>query len=281
MLRLLYKRRAVVVWVEDGLTKEYLSALWNDQRIGFAVAAGREGVSALTTDARSGPDQRTNVFGIRDRDFGETNFQHWKDPNTCLFTLSRFEIENYLLDWDALKDCAEAGLRRNSAGIARRVKRRAETLAWWAACKRSLSDVHIELTGSFPDDPTQDEITDHTSALDYILETDGWHKQVCGLPKTDLSKNSIAQRLTDYHNEMTQDVKSGDWVKTFPGKPLLREARSYIRSSKRTGSAAEADVDLARDIAKWQFPKPPRNEDRRPADLVLLHDVLLQRAGLK
>ncbi len=276
MLRSLYKRRAVVVWVEDELTKEYLRALWQkDPRIGFAVAGGRESVSALTTGARSGPDQRTNVFGVRDKDFGETNFPDWTNPHAYVFTIPRYEVENYLLDWDALANCAAEGLTRRASEIERRVKKRATALTWWVVCKRSLSDLRIELTRSFPPDPTQDEITDHTSALDYILETKDWHRHVCGLPRANLAENSIASNLSKYHNEIKQTINAGDWPQTFPGKPLFREARSYIRGSKGSLAPGEADIDLAEAVAEWQV-----SNDRRPSDLVALRECLLKRTGL-
>jgi len=275
MLRSLYKRRAVIVWVEDELTKEYIRALWRDNRIGFAVAAGREGVSALTTDARSGPDRQTNVFGVRDRDFGETNFPDWANPDTSVFRLPAYEIEDYLLDWDALAGCAAKRLRRNAAQIERRVKKRAEALTWWAACKRSLSDLHVELTGSFPPDPAQDEIPDRTSALDYILKTKDWHSHVCGLPRTDLAKNSIANNLSKYHKEIKQAIDAGQWVQHFPGKPLFREARSYARGQKGDLSPGEADIDLAKAVADWQV-----KNKQQPSDLTLLHNCVLKRAGI-
>ena len=314
MLRSLYKRRAVVLWVEDELTKEYLRALWQkDPRIGFAVAAGREGVSALTTDARSGPDQRTNVFGVQDRDFGETNFPDWADPGTVIFRLRRYEIENYLLDWDALAGCATQGLHRNADEIERRVKngaeelvwwaackrllcdlrvqvkarfptgptqmerrvkKRAEELGWWAACKRLLSDLRVQVTGSFPADPARDKITDHGSALDYILKTNGWHGHVCGLPETSLENNSIASNLSKYHKEIKQTINAGDWPETFPGKPLFRAARGYI-TNLREGSKGEDDIDLAKAVADEQVRK-----GRQPPDLMALRDCLIKRTGL-
>ncbi|MBN2207916.1 MAG: hypothetical protein JW759_01270 [Candidatus Coatesbacteria bacterium] len=274
MIRWLYKRRAVVVWVEDVLTKEYLRVLWQDPKIAFAVAAGRDAVSSLTTDARSGSDARKNVFGIRDRDFGDTNFPDWK-PDTCIFTLPRYEIENYLLDWDALAGCAGEGLRRSAAEIERRVKKRATALTWWASCKRALLDLRMELTGSFPADPTQDEITDRASALNYVLKTNDWHGHVCGLLTTNLANYSVANNLSKYHGEIKQTINAGDWPETFPGKPLLREARSYVRGAKGALTPEEADVDLAKAVANWQV-----DHKQQPADLMTLRDCVIKRTGL-
>ncbi|HUT05033.1 MAG TPA: DUF4435 domain-containing protein [bacterium] len=276
MLKSLYKTRAVVVWVEDELTKEYLRTLWQkDPRIGFAVAAGREGVSSLTNDARSAPDQRTNVFGVRDRDFGETNFPDWTNADTFLFRLPAYEIENYLLDWDALAGCAGEELRRNAAEIERRVKKRAAALTWWAACKRALNQIHTELTSGFPADPTQEEMSCLTGALNYVLKTNNWHCRACGLANGPLDKSAISDSLTRYHSDNELALDNASWLTSFPGKRLYREARSYVRGASDDGTAVAADIDLAKAIANWQV-----DNKRPPSDLVTLRKCLLQRAGL-
>ena len=259
MLRSLYSTRKIVVWVEDELTKEYLSALWRDKRIGFAVAAGREGVSALTNDARSGSDQRTNVFGVRDKDFGETNFPDWTNPDTYLFILPRHEIENYLLDWDALKAYGDERLgtdarkqvKRDAREIERRVKKRAAKLTWWAACKKMLSELHAELASEFPRDPTQEEITCLVGALNYILKTNDWHRRVCNLPCGPLDANSISNSLTRYHDERMNEL-----LRTTPG----RDACLVNRFTERRGHTFEVHATRTQQppkrISTWPGPSP-------------------------
>ena len=44
-------RGSINLWVEDGLSREYLSTLWNDPGVAFFVGGGNEGVRAIVKDA--------------------------------------------------------------------------------------------------------------------------------------------------------------------------------------------------------------------------------------
>ena len=44
-------RGSINLWVEDALTREYLSTLWNDSSVLFLVGGGNEGVQAIVKDA--------------------------------------------------------------------------------------------------------------------------------------------------------------------------------------------------------------------------------------
>ncbi len=275
MLKRLYETRKIVVWVEDELTREYLRALWQDERISFAVAGGRDGVSQLTNTARSKPISHKNVFGIRDRDFGETNLENWGKTKTLIFKLPQYEIENYLLDWEALLNCRSQNLKRDASEIQHRVKKRAKKLIWWAACKRTLSSLHFDLTETFPKSPKQNEASDHAAALNYILTTKDWHSHICSLPGTSLTKSSISDALTKCHAKIKQIINDGKWPNLFPGKPLFREARSYVCGQRGQDSKGYADVDLARKIAEWQVKK-----NSPPSELIDLRNILLKRLNL-
>ena len=91
------------LWVEDDLTRAYLSALWNDSAVKFLIGGGRDGVVAILRDAHDAG--YTNVFGVIDRDHGRSNHGDWLKPSRTIrtFVLPRHEIENYLLDTSALQ----------------------------------------------------------------------------------------------------------------------------------------------------------------------------------
>jgi hypothetical protein len=46
-------RGSINLWVEDALTREYLSTLWNDSSVLFLVGGGNEGVQAIVKDAEA------------------------------------------------------------------------------------------------------------------------------------------------------------------------------------------------------------------------------------
>ena len=87
-------RGSINLWVEDALTREYLSTLWNDPSVFFLVGGGNEGVRAIVKDAEEAGF--ANVFGLTDRDFRPTNTSAWIDPLKTFrtFVLPVHEIEN-------------------------------------------------------------------------------------------------------------------------------------------------------------------------------------------
>src|SRR5690348_16926309 len=105
-------RGIINLWVEDELSREYLSKIWNTPPdVFFLIGGGNEGVNAVVKDAESAGFP--NVFGLIDCDFRPTNRIHWNAPAKTFrtFVLPVHEIENYLLDPQAL-----AASRLNTLG---------------------------------------------------------------------------------------------------------------------------------------------------------------------
>src|SRR5438093_2121566 len=94
-----------VLWVEDQASYEYLLVVWSDPQIRLLIGGGRDGVRGMVNQARS--ERHTHVFGLIDRDFDASNRGRWASPATCpsVFRPEVHEIENYLLDADALAGC--------------------------------------------------------------------------------------------------------------------------------------------------------------------------------
>ncbi len=265
----------VIVWVEDALTEAYLNKLWADDRIRILVAGSGPTVKAVTTDARVA--RHMSVFGVRDRDFGKTNFGTWTkyDKEIRVFRLPRHEIENYLLDWHALAGCSENRRGKKAHDIEAEVKKHATSLDWWLSAKRTLSDLSANLSRDFPRGLGQTKIKDHKDALDYILTCRGWYQHVCDLPKTSLNEAKIKSLLTKHQEHIHRALDNGKWIEAFPGKELLGKAKAFIRTRPKARKKATDDIDLAKAIANWQV-----DNKRPPSDLVTLRECLLQRAGI-
>src|SRR4051812_45345989 len=95
-------RGTINLWVEDELTRAYLSEIWNDPGITFLIGGGNEGVRAIVQDAEE--TGYHNVFALTDRDFRPSNRAGWLDPNKTFrtFILPVHEVENYLIHADPL-----------------------------------------------------------------------------------------------------------------------------------------------------------------------------------
>ena len=60
-------RGPINLWVEDEVTRTYLSEIWNNPAVAFLIGGGNEGVRAIVNDAEA--FGFANVFALIDRDF--------------------------------------------------------------------------------------------------------------------------------------------------------------------------------------------------------------------
>ena len=134
-----YSRTPIVVWVEDDLTKQYLTEVWNDNGVSLLIAGSNEAVHAVVGDA-----DLEHVFGIVDRDFGRTNYENWMNPDSSfkVFRLPVSEIENYLLDAQCIAGCNVNFNHRSESEIEERIAGHAQTMVCWLACRDVLADYH-------------------------------------------------------------------------------------------------------------------------------------------
>ena len=74
----------IVLWVEDEITRDYLSEVWQgNPLVKFCIAGGSENIKGVVHDARS--SGFVHVFGLIDRDFGDSNRDRWsRDENGVL-----------------------------------------------------------------------------------------------------------------------------------------------------------------------------------------------------
>ena len=161
------------LWVEDGLTRAYLSALWNDSAVKFLIGGGRDGVIAILRDAEV--TGYRNVFGVIDRDHGRSNHRDWLIPGRtiCKFVLPCHEIENYLLDTSALQGCKhnthQLSILQIDAFLDQEVLRR----CWWSACCIVVSLIRNRFHHQFIKHPTTPPVSTEQEANDHIVK-DRW-----------------------------------------------------------------------------------------------------------
>ncbi len=141
-------RAPINLWVEDELTRDYLDAIWNSSSVAFLIGGGNEGVQAIVNDAEKAG--YPNVFAVIDRDFREADKASWTNPNKTSrrFVLPAHEIENYLLDADALAASRFNNMGKTAVEINEMMATAASRLCWWAACR----DVVAELRRRFRQD---------------------------------------------------------------------------------------------------------------------------------
>ncbi|MCQ2392796.1 MAG: hypothetical protein MJ249_00785 [Kiritimatiellae bacterium] len=172
------------------------------------------------------------AVGWRDRDFGSDNCDRWKNPDVHVFRSSNHEIENYLLDWNALANCTLAinsGLR--PADFETQCKKRACDMLFDVAYCDVLAKLQTKYGDGFPKQPQKRRPKVHFATLgdaeafliganrndnDYV-----WYKKrsaVCRrIFKPDYLKNLLGRSVQKFKGFLA----SGKWKKEFPGKEIF------------------------------------------------------------
>lgn len=269
-------KKKIVLWVEDRLTAEYLSILWQpDERlIGFGIAGGYEVVKGVVEDLRS--QNQNHVFGIIDRDFSTSNRLNWHNPNSNIFVYKPdyFEIENYLLDWNALHNCNEnRRLRRTVPQIQNRAEEAARGMLWWMACRRVLNNYMSNFMDNFPKHPRMN-INNLADAENYIQS----HQWFISINQTNSPKipnpENLSNDLENAYNEYHGQINNGVWIHNFSGKEIFNCLRGYL-FNEIYASDETMNLDLATSIAEWQL-----NNNSVPQELLDLKDIIKRKIGL-
>lgn len=254
----LYQNRTLCIWVEDPVTKSYLDVIWEGAPITVLVAGGATGVAALATAARQ--EKLGHVFGLRDRDFGPAAM-----PPTHLgpvYALPRHEVENYLLDFDALAAAhAFNKSKRGRQAIAAKARELAGKHAAWMACVHVLRDLAAS-AGAFPEDPVPGEVTDGDSAEVWLRA----NTATLRAPATATTLSTLPVRIEHYAKLLDGDA----WIDSFSGKEVFAALASWFWP----GSKRHDRGRLAAAIAEQQ-----RAQGRIPADVDRLRLELLKQVG--
>lgn len=264
-----YKTHNICLWVEDMTTRSYLDAIWEgDTAIGLLVSGGAEGTRAVAEMAWR--DGHRHVFGLTDRDFGETNHQHWSTPPDDLrcYKLPSFEIENYLLDEDALANSDYNSHNRTPDDIRTMLTNSAREMIWWMSCRQTLADMRRFITQDFPRSPPIWESLDREGCLRHMVDSP-WYSQILGPSASPPGKLHIEEWLDQHYATYDVAVRSGDWRTMFSGKELFIKACGFMSKQSLRKSQRE---DIARAIGRYQ-----RSSGRVPGELLELRQSLSRR----
>lgn len=244
----LYKDRPITLWVEDGLTRDYLTAAWDDPKeIRLLIAGYSSAVSALVKSARQ--SGYGSVFGVCDRDFGTTNYGKWS-TTTAVFRLQMHEIENALLDPQALHVALKAlGRDRSASDLRTRLRNEASAASWGMALGSTLAWMSTVLQQDFPPSKGLVAVSDRAAALGRIVGTVWWTTRLPNIPAA-LTPAIVGQELDQRHAAYQQDLASDAFLTTFAGKELLGVCWSWLMP--QTLRPRPTESDLARAVGDAQ-----------------------------
>jgi len=216
--------------VEDWRTHYYLHRLFPVPpfTIQIVPVGGCDGVTRLV---KSSWEDDTAVpvraVGWRDRDFGTDNRAKWQNRDVHVFCATCHEIENYLLDWDALANCTAArGCDLSGDDFRDRCLTKATDMLYDVACGDVLAKLQVVYGDGFPKHPQKRKPKVHVSTLqeaESLITSDVWLQ----------GREAICHQIFDQNNlksllgQSVQDFQSAlqsaedDWKVVFPGKEIF------------------------------------------------------------
>lgn len=253
----------IVLWVEDVQTQQYLIEAWQQSSaiLRIHVAGSNQSVQALTESAvKAG---RKNVFGLVDRDFGNSNKADW--PTKRVFRLPRNEIENYLLDPIDLYNCPLHNRYRTEAEIITKLSELANVQPAWLAYRKVVRTIEKEIGRGQPGVPSCVKIPSVEVATN-LIESSSWIATLDRRTSEWTTPGKIAAEILSAYTEFDTLQKAESWMDDFSGKEIFRPIRDFLYTPK-SGNVTDHDADFAAEIGSWQAAN-----DRVPPDI---HDLLL------
>lgn len=275
-----YHAARVNLWVEDPLTRDYLSAVWPDAPFHYLIAGGKEGARAMAMRAQA-ERVSLSVFAIVDRDLGTDNEVRWSDPGwtAVVYRPRVLEVENFLLDEASLAQAAGNAKALPAAELHRLLLARAQHLTWWMTCKRVLAELNAIRNGPFPPDQsahpdaTGGGVSSEAQAV-ALLRDCAWATTTLAELGRELADAALRQRVQRAHQEVQSWLTGEDWRDRFSGKELFDWVYGQVRDGARGRRAATREA-LAAEVGSIQ-----RRDGRVPPSLVALEASIRRRAGV-
>jgi hypothetical protein len=267
----MYRTFPIYLWVEDEETRTYLQTVWEGDPIGYYVAGGHSPISAIVEAAHN--DWNAHVFGVRDRDFTPPNRARWRETDVKVFAGDALEIENYLLDAEAIAACDVNTSGKTVAQIEHQMRTLASSLVWWMSCRRTITEIRDAVASKFPEHPSRTKVHTQQDALRAIVE-DGWWSTV--LPSLNPKwgdRTTVEAALKSSGAFYSAALTNDTWHQEFSGKEILSELLSGVWTKKRPPDP-EGRLTFVQEIARTQ-----RKLRRVPNELTGLRDALRHRTG--
>jgi hypothetical protein len=266
-------RGKINLWVEDAITRAYLYECWNDDPdIVILIAGSHSNITAVLRHAHA--DGLTNVFGFADRDFRASNRPNWEAQSCNLFIPSVYEVENYLLDAQALADSSTTKPPRTVQEIEKRLKDRAAELLWWMACRTVIARIREVFFGDFIQHPPCAVVTTRSQAEGYI-SMQPWFSNL-KIRTAAFSHDWLTNQVRGAADEADSQIASGTWRENFSGKELFHHVRDWVIPVSHRTPTPDRDSDLAKKVAYWQV-----ESSRVPGEITALREIMRQRVGIK
>ena len=264
------------LYVEDPRTKDYFAELfYPNSKIMYELAGGRQGVEPLVKASWQKDSGLSQAYGWIDRDFGDDNIANWEDPNTHLFCGTCHEIENYLLDWEAMANC-DMNIGRTQASLENVARNFANSILYHVVCCQVIYKLASLTYSNFPSYPElKQKISDFNEAINYLnnqfwiaSNTNNQAYDTITPISTYCSLENLTSLAQTAEVELKRALASAVWTKLFPGKEIFE----FLCQTLFHGAEGKPQ-DFVKSIARYQ-----RHNNRIPQELDLFMTELQSRA---
>lgn len=251
------------LYVEDALTEQYLGTLFQLESgwLNITQVGGREAVRAMVAAERGRGNQQ--AFGWQDRDFGGDNTAKWDEAGTYVFRGTYHEIENYMLDWEAMKEGEKSSGIFQFQQVAHDF---AESMVFVVACWRELRVLQRFIGEGFPKQADIPELESLDDIVRFIREQHPWIPRLNGDFAARTSEESIRRDAKEAVAQLRSALAGDSWRTVMPGKEIFR----YVLHQAFLGEVDQ--LSFAKSIADWQ-----RDNQKVPDELQRLIGVLNAR----
>lgn len=268
----MYRSFPAYLWVEDEETRAYLETAWNGESlIAIYVAGGHQNIVAAVKAARLAGF--THVFGFRDRDFEASNRARWDDTSVHVLRGDAHELENLLLDREAIAACDVNTSGMNAAQIAKELLALAAPLTWWMSCRRTITELHDAVNAGFLEHPSPANVKSLQEAENAIIQSRWWKDVLPTLHGTWGNRGTITTNLAQYEASYRAMLTSDAWQQEFSGKEILRALMTKIWTQNRPSDPA-GRITFVQEIAKAQLALK-----RVPLEIGELRTAIRRRIG--
>lgn len=255
----------IVVYVEDEITSRYLNAVIGDngKMIGFLAVGGAKTVLGMLEEAAQG-NRKDVTFGVIDRDYACGDNQGWHQRSgVCYYLLPNHEIENYLLDFEAISRFTPKG--RSTGKLASHWRDIAHTVAekylYSIVYNQLIKNVQRELSRDFPQQITlssspnsgytiiaNGEILSSTDDVVMRFEAEHWFAEIGnGIVKFRQHDNLVRlAKSIEARYEQLLVANDDEWTREFPGKEMFGAVANAMSLT------SEEKLELARWIGESQ-----------------------------
>lgn len=203
------------------------------------------------------PDDK-QVFGFIDRDFSCQSNGDWKGYDQRVFVMSRHEMENYLLNFQAVVELLPNGKRHfTEERLAEELQSKMRPLTWRWACCKALTTIHRAIGMNFPKQHQASHVCNEEDAVLFILEHE-WTQSIATVIDFQLAETQVKSYVNEFRSSFETDLENGDWLKTFPGKEMFKHLCQMIFAN----ASAACQLDYAKQICTWF-----RNNNQIPEEL--------------